>query len=136
MTLDEYQKRASEFASYHDNAVYPELGLAEEAGEVCGKVAKFVRRWGRHPYAHARPAYTLRELRERLEHAREYKDVDVDVDVKFIVDVSAEIGDTLWMLSEIATQYGLRLDDIAGENIAKLEDRRARGVIDGNGDNR
>lgn len=134
MTLDEYQKRASEFASYHANAVYPELGLAEEAGEVCGKVAKFVRKWGRHPHAHAQPTYTLRELRERLERMREYKTTDVDI--KFIVDVSAEIGDTLWMLAEIATQYGLHLDDIAGENIAKLEDRRARGVIDGNGDNR
>lgn len=134
MTLDEYQKKASEFASYYDNVIYPELGLAEETGEVCGKVAKFVRRWGRHPYAHPGPSHTISELREKLESSQGCDSADVDA--KFIVDVSSEIGDALWMLSEIATQYGLYLGDIAEENIAKLTDRRERGVIDGNGDNR
>lgn len=134
MTLDEYQKKASEFASYYDSVIYPELGLAEEAGEVCGKVAKFVRRWGRHPYAHPRPSHTIGELREKLKSSRGCGCTAVDAE--FVVDVSSELGDTLWMLSEIATQYGLHLGDIAEENIAKLRDRRTRGVIIGEGDDR
>lgn len=41
-TLDEYQLHAAVFAIYQD-PMYPVLGLAEEAGEVCGKFAKAVR---------------------------------------------------------------------------------------------
>lgn len=41
-TLAEYQDTAAEFAIYKD-PMYPVLGLAEEAGEVCGKFAKAVR---------------------------------------------------------------------------------------------
>jgi NTP pyrophosphatase (non-canonical NTP hydrolase) len=42
MYLNEYQLKAKEFACY-ENPVYPFLALAEEAGEVCGKVAKIYR---------------------------------------------------------------------------------------------
>lgn len=37
-----YQLKASEFASF-DDLLYPFLGLAEEAGEVIGKIAKALR---------------------------------------------------------------------------------------------
>lgn len=40
--LRPYQLKASEFASY-DELLYPFLGLAEEAGEVVGKIAKAIR---------------------------------------------------------------------------------------------
>jgi len=50
--------------------------------------------------------------------------------------VRAELGDVLWYLAAIATDLGADLDDIAQENIEKLYDRRARGVIKGSGDNR
>lgn len=40
--LDEYQEDAATYAIYKD-PMYPVLGLAEEAGEVCGKFAKAVR---------------------------------------------------------------------------------------------
>lgn len=42
MNFSEYQVRASETAIY-DDKIYPILGLAEEAGEVAGKVAKSLR---------------------------------------------------------------------------------------------
>lgn len=49
MNLNEYQAKAMDFALYleHDNrdkiAIYPFLGLCEEAGEVAGKLAKVYR---------------------------------------------------------------------------------------------
>lgn len=45
MNLNEYQDEAMRTAIYRDK-MYPVLGLAEEAGEVCGKLAKFVRDGG------------------------------------------------------------------------------------------
>ncbi len=50
MTLYEYQQKAGKFAAYGANpchrgvALYPFLALAEEAGEVCGKIAKATRK--------------------------------------------------------------------------------------------
>ena len=40
--INTYQKWTRSTAIYEDN-LYPVLGLAEEAGEVCGKVAKLIR---------------------------------------------------------------------------------------------
>lgn len=42
MGIDEYQKWTATTAIYNSH-VYPALGLAEEAGEVCGLVAKSIR---------------------------------------------------------------------------------------------
>ena len=58
---------------------------------------------------------------------------DEDADLLGVPD---ELGDVLWYLAAIATDLGVTLDDIAQENIEKLRDRRARGVIKGSGDNR
>jgi NTP pyrophosphatase (non-canonical NTP hydrolase) len=46
MKLNEYQDAAQEFAVYpHANGIeYTALGLAEEAGEYAGKVAKAIRK--------------------------------------------------------------------------------------------
>lgn len=52
MTLNEYQDGAFEFAVYpRDQGIqYTALGLAEEAGEFAGKVAKWVRKGGELDY--------------------------------------------------------------------------------------
>ena len=42
MTFNEYQSHAHKTAVYK-NYLYPYLGLAEEAGEVCGKMKKHIR---------------------------------------------------------------------------------------------
>lgn len=47
-----------------------------------------------------------------------------------------EGGDIQWSLSEILRYFGIRLEQAAEHNIAKLADRRARGVIKGSGDER
>lgn len=41
----------------------------------------------------------------------------------FKEDVAEELGDILWYLSNLATKFGLSLDDIARENALKLQDR-------------
>lgn len=45
MNFDEYQNDARQFAIYGDDGwvVYPTLGLTSEAGEVAGKVKKWIR---------------------------------------------------------------------------------------------
>jgi NTP pyrophosphatase (non-canonical NTP hydrolase) len=108
MTINEYQKVAHDFAKYEDE-LYPVLGLAEEAGEVAGKVAKYLRKTGR---------------------------LNWDCDAALSAAVKKELGDVCWMVAEVATVYGLKLEDVMRENIAKLTDRKARGVIVGEGDNR
>jgi NTP pyrophosphatase (non-canonical NTP hydrolase) len=50
--------------------------------------------------------------------------------------LSKEIGDVLFFCSELATYYGMSLQEIAEGNIAKLKSRQERGVIGGQGDDR
>jgi len=76
--------------------VYSTLGLANEAGEVAGKVKKI--------------------CRDRQGHI---SDADRE-------DLALELGDVLWYLSEICTKLGIRLEDVAAANIAKLADRASR----------
>lgn len=47
-----------------------------------------------------------------------------------------ELGDVLWYLSQICEDNGWQLEDIAKENIEKLESRKLRNVIVGAGDSR
>ena len=123
MNARDYQNMAHDFASYGANAMYPALGLAEEAGEVCGKVAKFIRKHGGID-----PMTTRYELENKV--------TVTDDELKFRKDLSAELGDVMWMVAELCTVYGLDMEDVMSENIEKLIDRRERGVIDGNGDDR
>ena len=84
--------------------VYPTLGLANEAGEVAGKVKKIF---------------------------RDRQGVITDADREAL---TLELGDVLWYLSELCTRLGIRLEDVAARNIAKLADRASRGAIRGDGD--
>jgi len=55
---------------------------------------------------------------------------------KWVQAMSSEIGDVLWYCARLADELGLSLSQIAEENMEKLLDRKARGVIGGSGDNR
>lgn len=88
------------------NFAYPALGLCGEAGEVAEKIKRVVR--------DGRKEVTARETEE----------------------ISKELGDVLWYVANLAQELGLKLDDIASENLAKLKSRRDRGVLHGTGDNR
>lgn len=51
-------------------------------------------------------------------------------------DIAKELGDVLWYVAGMATVFGLSLEQIAADNITKLQSRQERGVIKGSGDNR
>lgn len=51
-------------------------------------------------------------------------------------EVAKELGDCLYYLADLSTTLGLDLQEIARANIEKLEDRKARNIIKGEGDNR
>ena len=109
MTFDDYQRLASETAMYPTlghPVVYPTLGLAGEAGEVSEKVKKMCRD-------------NNCEMTESIKNA-----------------LGKELGDVLWYVSEVARQAGLSLNTVAENNYFKLKDRKARGVIQGEGDDR
>lgn len=109
MDFQEYQKRAEETAEYPiigARFVYPALGLANEAGEVAGKIKKIFRDDG----GVVTP--------ERLD------------------SIKKELGDVLWYLAATSSSLGLSLEEVAELNLSRLQSRKERGVIHGDGDNR
>ena len=115
MDFKEYQEEAKQFAIYKDPVIYPALGLASEAGEVCGKIKKIMRDTeGIHTFINKR-------------------DVDKYVQVK---EIKAELGDVLWYIANLASDLDVSLEHIADENLSKLHSRKNRDKIQGSGDNR
>lgn len=109
MLASDYQKATDDFAIYDkENAIdYLILGLVSEAGEVAGKMAKYYRGdYGDEPFP------------------------------KLSEDVDKEIGDCLWMISQYCNETNTTIGALMEMNIAKLKDRRERGKIQGNGDER
>ncbi len=109
MTFEEYQKISRETAIYPDlnkNFIYPTLGLAGETGEVVEIVKKIIRDKNK-----------LVNKRTRLE-------------------LTKELGDVLWYLSQLAAELNISLDELASKNIEKLQSRKKRGVLHGQGNNR
>lgn len=50
--------------------------------------------------------------------------------------LTGELGDVLWYLVVLADEFNIGLDEIMNANLEKLQDRKARGVVKGDGDNR
>lgn len=108
MTFNDYQGLAVKTAVYGagNEILYPALGLGNEAGEVQGKIKK-----------------VLRDKNGLFDKASREA-------------IGDEIGDVLWYMAALCRDLDLSLEDIANNNIRKLLDRQARGVIQGSGDNR
>lgn len=106
----EYAHKAHKFATYGDNIAYPLLGLAEEAGEVAGKAAKWIRKNGGR--------------------------MDMENDPALREDMKKELGDCAWMMNELMLKFGFTWEQIFCHNVERLQDRLNRGVIVGSGDNR
>ncbi len=109
MDFDQYQKLASKTAVYPrigKKFVYPLLGLLGETGEVSEKIKKIFR--------DDNGKFTAEKKQE----------------------LSKELGDVLWYLSQLATELKLSFSDIATQNIEKLSSRAQRGKLHGSGDDR
>ena len=104
-----YQKRARETAIYPNlgkNFVYPALGLCGEAGEVAEKIKKIMR------------------------------DKGGEVTDKDVGDMANELGDVLWYIANLCSEFGLDMDVVAHANLTKLDSRKKRGKLGGSGDYR
>ena len=51
-------------------------------------------------------------------------------------EIRAELGDVMWYIARIMDMYDMMLPEILHENYLKLTDRKERGALKGDGDNR
>lgn len=121
LTLNEYQRRAMTTCMPScDNFSYMFLNLVGEVGELASKAAKHIRK----------------EKAVIAWNALITECGNNSLDDNEIADMRKEAGDCLWQLAGLCHVMGWSFEDVGNENLAKLEDRKNRDVIDGSGDNR
>ncbi len=110
MELNEYQKQALKTAIYPEKykVIYSALGLGNEAGEVMGKIKKWLRG----------------------------DDGEGEMSKERVEALKGELGDVLWYLAVLANDLGLELNEIAQANVLKLQSRQEKGNLKGDGDTR
>jgi len=108
MQANDYQEWTRTVAKYpSDQGInYTILGLVGEAGEVADKYKKVIR-----------------------DHGGFLDDVQEEALVK-------EVSDVAWYLARLSDELGITLEDLFSLNFEKLMDRKKRGVLQGNGDDR
>ena len=109
MNFEEYQDLSRKTAIYpniNNNFVYPTLGLSGEAGEVAEKIKKIIR------------------------------DKNEKIGEEDKLEIKKELRDVLWYLSQLASELKISLNDVAESNIKKLNERKQKNMLHGNGDNR
>lgn len=115
MDFDTYQKLTKRTVVYNKGEfmknlgkdyIYLTLGLSGEAGEVAGKIKKVLR---------DKNGIINNETKEEL---------------------TKELGDVLWYLARLSAEIKVPLNEIAEKNIEKLESRKKRKALHGDGDNR
>lgn len=163
MTFEDYQNEAVKFrTATANNEEYLVLGLIEEVGEAAGKLAKrrrdgvfdkqaFVRELGDILWFVANLAdYSDREdetdyclqLRDCFEMTVNGKLTDEETMKELAIDAAGLVEgfdsahNVIFGLACLAKKQGYTLEQVAEINLAKLRDRQARGVINGNGDER
>lgn len=110
LTFEDYQIGAAKTAIYPGKGTI--MGLLYvalglgETGEVQGKVKKILRDSG-----------------------------GIVTDEKRM-QIAAELGDVLWYVAAVCDELDISMMSVAQENLAKLADRRNRGVLKGDGDKR
>lgn len=113
MEFSEYQEWAKKYDLFKPTGNYNTvsfiekvLGLTGEAGETADKIKKILR------------------------------DKEGEISEGDKKEIVKELGDVLWYVTAIATYLGVDLEEVAEENIKKLESRRQRNLLHGEGDNR
>lgn len=119
MNFDDYQAFTLTTAKYQDacgtrseRIVYCLMGLVGETGEIAEKMKKVWRKDG--------PAGLAQ----------------MTGDSDFCRLMKKELGDVMWYLARLSDEMGMSLDDVAQTNVDKLSDRKDRGVLHAEGDER
>ena len=165
MTFEEYQKEAVSFRTETaNNEEYLTLGLIAEVGEAAGKLAKRRRDGVFDKQAFVKELGDILWFVANLaDYYDKYHDTNLSADLKecFKQELFAVLLNNTYQMIKIADYavgavkygcnffielirivcdlaycYGYTLEQVAEINIAKLRDRAARGVIQGNGDER
>lgn len=104
MRLSQFQRESMNTRMYlaqeQNKIMYPALGLAGEAGEVCDAIKKWMR------------GGSKQEEFEVLQKK-----------------VTEEMGDLLWYMAALATDMNINLDVVAMTNRQKLEERKAQRAL-------
>lgn len=119
MRANEYQRKARVYAKYGRDD-YPFLALGEEAGEVLGKLAKYVRK-------------------NNVSLSGAIEDAHLGIGGKgfeLYADLVKELGDVLWQVSACCNELGVDLEHVMQANLSKLDGRFVRGTLVGAGDER
>lgn len=125
MTLNEYQQGITHTYRTGRKPNHA-LGLAGEIAEA----AELMQAYELDPLAafHAiRAMRTVGHICDRVKKD-EYHKREVDLD-----EMKKELGDVLWYLTALATDYGFTLDDVARTNLDKLRKRYPEGFTTGGG---
>ena len=112
LSLNEYQADAAATMIYKWKVIYPALGLASEAGEVCDKIKKMIR-----------------DQDIRFDGSEKLTDAQR-------ADIIFELGDVLWYVAALSRDLGVSLNELAHMNLEKLKMRQERNKLSGSGDNR
>jgi NTP pyrophosphatase (non-canonical NTP hydrolase) len=109
MEFNEYQRLSRRTAIYPvigQSFIYPALGLVGESGEVVEKIKKL------------------------------FRDNNGQIDDEQRQGICHELGDVLWYVAQLATEFDLSLDQVVQDNLEKLSSRQQRDQLHGNGDER
>lgn len=111
MEFDTYQKNARSQKFYRNDQTFPKgsypiIGLVGEIGEVAEKVKKL------------------------------YRDNNGEITPEFKKNLTKELGDVLWYLSDLCSDFDISLDNVAEINQNKIASRIKNGTQHGSGDDR
>lgn len=130
MDLKEYQEKAMTTCMPScENIPYMLFNLQGEVGELSSKIAKLIRK-------RMLRFMSVEYETDGKENVADFMFYDTKEEHEVKDAIAAECGDVLWQLSGICSVLGFSLEDVARQNLSKLASRKARGVIEGNGDNR
>lgn len=129
-TFDEYQQRA------HQTAFYPSIVIVQAPPSDVVELATTFRIKTDVSWAYATIGLSgeVGELLNYLKKIiRDRNGVVTEEDKSHII---GELGGVLWYVAELATAFGLSLEEIAQFNLGQLASRAERGTLSGSGDNR
>lgn len=110
MQFSTYQERAKETAIYHEHSNGLITGITYCALGLAGEAGEV--------------ANKVKKL---------LRDEDT---IALRMKIAEEIGDVLWYAAMLADEFGINLDSIASDNLRKLNDRKLRNTVKGEGDAR